>query len=139
MRWGLIFGFYVSTKWLSYRNILFLPTAEICHHGNLLDLEGRGASGKSVAATSEIITQIGLLLVHSYKVLAHRSEGGHMDLNSCLLSLKETAFGAISSLIQLAPSFPACSSKPAWLSRSCWTALCSGIFTSPTVAGKQKS
>lgn len=45
MQWGLIFRFYISTKWLSYRNIS-LPTAEICHHGNFLSLEGWGALGK---------------------------------------------------------------------------------------------
>lgn len=68
-----------------------------------------------------------------YEVLTHwavahvtRSEGGHTHLNSCFLSLKGAAFGAISSLIQLAPSFPGCSSKPARLFGSCWTALCSG-------------
>lgn len=56
VQWGLIFSFYISTKWLSYRNIA-LPTAEICHHGNLLSLEGWDALGKYVATTSEIITQ----------------------------------------------------------------------------------
>lgn len=135
VRWGLIFGFCISTKWLSYRNIFFLPTAEICHHGNL-DLEGRGALGKYVATTSEIVIQIGFRfssLFSIYEVLAHwaaaritRSEGGHAALNSCFLPLEGAVFGAISSLTQLAPSFPSCSSKPAQLSGSCRNTLRSG-------------
>lgn len=50
-----------------------------------------------------------------------------MKLNSCFLYLKGAVFGAISSLIELAPFFPSCSSKPAQLSGSYWTALCSGV------------
>lgn len=56
VQWGLIFRFYISTKWLSYRNIS-LPTAEICHYGNLLCLEGWDAVGKYAATTSKIVTQ----------------------------------------------------------------------------------
>lgn len=135
MQWGLIFRFYISTKWLSYRNISFLPTAEICHHGNLLSLEGWDALGKYVATTSEIVTQtefhFSSLSLTSMRFL----HPGHCSCNQirerlygfklCFLFLKGAVFGAFSSLSQLAPSFPGCRSKPVWLSRSCWTALCS--------------
>lgn len=50
-----------------------------------------------------------------------------MNLSSCFLSLKGAVVGAISSLIELAPFFPSCSSTPAQLSGSYWTTLCSGV------------
>jgi len=100
-----------------------------------------------VAATLEIVIKIGFHLSSFFnicEVLTHweaahvtRSEGSHTDLNSCFLSLKRAVFGAISFLIQLAPSFPGCSSKLALLSRSCWTALCSSAF--PLLLGKHRN
>lgn len=85
-----------------------------------------------------------LLLVHSYMVLAHsaaahitRSEGGHVDLNSCFLSWKEAVLGAIFSLFQLVPSLAEALSLPSSLGAA---GLRSAQLpsTSPSVAGETR-
>lgn len=134
VQWGLIFRFYISTKWLSYRNISFLPTAEICHHGNL-SLEGWDALGKYVATTSEVVTQTefhfssisfpSMRFLHTGRCSCNQIRERLCGFKFCFHFLKGAVFGAISSLTRLAPLFPGCSCKPVWLSRSCWTLLCS--------------